>query len=164
MTALNAFNSMQTLLISSEEILEIAFPSTELPRPGLIGDTKIEIAQIKYLKPVFGKMYDRLAEPEYGDFVHEYLKLPLALYVKSLVIDEADVTVGAMGILQPQPAYGNPVSSSKLALLKRRARNEADRLLRLAVEHVENNPERYPEYIPEDNILHRVGIRGGIVL
>lgn len=155
---------MNTLLITPEEILEIAFSSTESAREELIGDIKIETAQLKYIRPVFGKLYDRLSESEYEQFVTDYLKLPLALYVKSLVIDETAVTIGAMGVTQPAPRYGVASSLKQLTRLKQQARREADRLLGRAVDYVEQYPALFPDYDPQENILRRITCKGGIAL
>lgn len=155
---------MKRLLISPEEVLEIAFGTPEGLRPELVGDVRIETAQLKYLKPVFGALYDRLGEEAYAPFVTDYLKLPLALYIKALTIDNAAVTIGAMGVTQTETGYAVPGSPGQLARLRQQTRTEADILLRKAVEEVERHPERFPGYDPRENILNRISCRGGVAL
>ena len=48
------------LLITPAEVLETAFPATEQFRDDLIRPTMIEVAQLQYLQPVFGALFDAL--------------------------------------------------------------------------------------------------------
>lgn len=78
---------MNTLLISSAEALSLAFTPAEFQREELIPAVTIETAQLRYLKPAFGPLYDCLNEPRYEAFVERYVKPALACYVRALVID-----------------------------------------------------------------------------
>ena len=69
------------LLITPAEVLETAFPATEQFRDDLIRPTMIEVAQLQYLQPVFGALFDALEEERYSDFVSTYIKPPLAYYI-----------------------------------------------------------------------------------
>ena len=66
---------MNTLLISSAEALSLAFTPAEFQREELIPAVTIETAQLRYLKPAFGPLYDCLNEPRYEAFVERYVKL-----------------------------------------------------------------------------------------
>ena len=75
------------LLITPAEVLETAFPATEQFRDDLIRPTMIEVAQLQYLQPVFGTLFDALEEERYSDFVSTYIKPPLSYYIRCMVID-----------------------------------------------------------------------------
>ena len=96
------------LLITPAEVLETAFPATEQFRDDLIRPTMIEVAQLQYLQPVFGALFDALEEERYSDFVSTYIKPPLAYYIRCMVIDELTASVGTLGILQEKSDYVGP--------------------------------------------------------
>ena len=98
------------LLITPAEVLQTAFPATEQFRDDLIRPTMIEVAQLQYLQPVFGALFDALEEERYSDFVSTYIKPPLAYYIRCMVIDELTASVGTLGILQEKSDYGSPAS------------------------------------------------------
>lgn len=155
---------MNNLLIQPSEVVQLAFPSSEGIREDLVSDLQIETAQIKYLKPVFGALYNVLNTPTYAPFVTEYIHKPLAFFVRSLSIEELGTSVNMMGVMQTKSEFSMPVSIREQALLRKKARSNARAFLLQAVEHVENNPTLFPEYDPNENILHRRSLLGGIAL
>lgn len=150
------------LLITPAEVLETAFPATKQLRDDLIRPTMIEVAQLQYLQPVFGALFDALEE--YSDFVSTYIKPPLAYYVRCMVIDELTASVGTLGILQGKSDFGSPASIRLQERLRRQARTTAERLLDRAVGIVEANPESFPEYDSEQNLRHCLLLKGGFIL
>lgn len=152
------------LLITPAEVLEIAFPATEQFREELIRPSIIEAAQLQHLKPIFGNLYDQLNESRYAEFITDYLKAPLAYYVRCMVIDEMCAVLGTTGILQGKTDYGSAASIRQQERLRRHARNTADRLLDHAIEQVEAHPELYPEYDAEQNLRKCLLFKGGFIL
>lgn len=73
---------MTDLLITAAEVLETAFPSNEYVPEGMIVPARIETAQLGFLRPVFGKLYDKLGEEPYAAFCRTYIKPALAYYVR----------------------------------------------------------------------------------
>ena len=155
---------MTDLLITAPEVLETAFPSNEYVPEGMIVPARIETAQLGFLRPVFGKLYDKLGEEPYAAFCRTYIKPALAYYVRYLMVDEQCAAIGAAGIRQNKSAYTEAVPDSRLHRLRRQARNDADTLLDKAIDYVENNPAMFPEYDPKENIRRRVLIKGGFIL
>ena len=155
---------MTDLLITAAEVLETAFPSNEYVPEGMIVPARIETAQLGFLRPVFGKLYDKLGEEPYAAFCRTYIKPALAYYVRYLMVDEQCAAIGAAGVRQNKSAYTEAVPDSRLHRLRRQARNDADTLLDKAIDYVENNPEMFPEYDPKENIRRRVLIKGGFIL
>ena len=155
---------MTDLLITAAEVLETAFPSNEYVPEGMIVPARIETAQLGFLRPVFGKLYDKLGEEPYAAFCRTYIKPALAYYVRYLMVDEQCAAIGAAGVRQNKSAYTEAVPDSRLHRLRRQARNDADTLLDKAIDYVENNPAMVPEYDPKENIRRRVLIKGGFIL
>ena len=155
---------MTDLLITAAEVLETAFPSNEYVPEGMIVPARIETAQLGFLRPVFGKLYDKLGEEPYAAFCRTYIKPALAYYVRYLMVDEQCAAIGAAGVRQNKSAYKEAVPDSRLHRLRRQARNDADTLLDKAIDYVENNPAMFPEYDPKENIRRRVLIKGGFIL
>ena len=155
---------MTDLLITAAEVLETAFPSNEYVPEGMIVPARIETAQLGFLRPVFGKLYDKLGEEPYAAFCRTYIKPALAYYVRYLMVDEQCAAIGAAGVRQNKSAYTEAVPDSRLHRLRRQARNDADTLLDKAIDYVENNPAMFPEYDPKENIRRRVLKKGGFIL
>ena len=155
---------MTDLLITAAEVLETAFPSNEYVPEGMIVPARIETAQLGFLRPVFGKLYDKLGEEPYAAFCRTYIKPALAYYVRYLMVDEQCAAIGAAGVRQNKSAYTEAVPDRRLHRLRRQARNDADTLLDKAIDYVENNPAMFPEYDPKENIRRRVLIKGGFIL
>lgn len=152
------------LLITPAEVLETAFPATEQFRDDLIRPTMIEVAQLQYLQPVFGALFDALEEERYSDFVSTYIKPPLAYYIRCMVIDELTASVGTLGILQEKSDYGSPASIRLQERLRRQARTTASVYLDRAVGVIEANPESFPEYDRNRNLRHCLLLKGDFIL
>ncbi len=155
---------MKTTLIAPDEVWEIAFPGSDYLSRENITPTQIEAAQLKYLKPALGKLYEALEESRYASLVAESLKAPLAWYVRSLVLEELSATTGSLGVAQPKSDYTTPLSPKQILSLRKQARNRADTLLDRAIETIEASPSTFPEYDSKQNIRHQLSTRGGIVL
>ena len=152
------------LLVTPVEVWEIAFPPNANGPDDQINETLIETAQLRYLKPVLGPLYDTLGESRQESFVTQFLKKPLAYYVKSLALSLMSASVGSLGILEGKTDYAAPVSIRQLHLLRKEARHQADLLLEQSIEYIEANPTLFPEYDPHRNIRHKIRMQGGLVL
>ena len=153
---------MNTLLISSAEALSLAFTPAEFQREELIPAVTIETAQLRYLKPAFGPLYDYLNEPRYEAFVERYVKPALACYVRALVIDARAAAVGPSGIVQARTQYTEAAPAEAAERLRRQALRDAETLLGEAIEFVER--QDFPEYDPDLGIRRRVLFKGGLIL
>lgn len=150
--------------MSVEEVLSLAFVSTERLREELVSEQQIRAAQLRYLEPVFGRLYRELTAQRYADFVSEYLKPALAWYVRGLVIAGLPGYIGSGGILQGETDYAEAASLQRQDRLRRDALRMARGLLKRALRYVEANPGMFPEYDSRDNVLNKVSLDGGIVL
>lgn len=152
------------LLITPAEVLETAFPATEQFRDDLIRPTMIEVAQLQYLQPVFGALFDALEEERYSDFVSTYIKPPLAYYIRCMVIDELTASVGTLGHPAGEIGLRFTGFDPPAGAPQKAARTTAERLLDRAVGVIEANPESFPEYDPEQNLRHCLLLKGGFIL
>lgn len=75
----------------------------------MIVPARIETAQLGFLRPVFGKLYDKLGEEPYAAFCRTYIKPALAYYVRYLMVDEQCAAIGAAGVRQNKSAYTEAV-------------------------------------------------------
>lgn len=109
-------------------------------------------------------MFDAILQGEYPDFVAEFLKLPLALLTKSIILHSADYVVGAMGVSRQNNPNASPLSSREYGLALRHLRSDAMVHLRCAMEHLEANRNKYPLYNPAQSRFKEVSIQGGVIL
>ncbi len=152
------------LMISAREVIEIAFAGTEHVREELISETRIELAQQRFLKPALGGLYNAVAEGKYPDLLFDYLKAPLALYVKYLILPELSAQATSQGVVQYKNEHMTPASATTLALARRKVRNDARILLDRALTHIVAHPECYPEFDSVRDAAIRTSMRGGIIL
>lgn len=151
-------------LISPREVVEIAFAGSEPLNESSVGETVIMTAEQKFIRPVLGNLYDSLLNNLYPELLDEYIKAPLALYVKLLVLPSMAVHTGTMGIVQHHSKNMETSSRSQQSALESQTRASAMSLIKRAITHIELNPTRYPEYDGSQNILNKTSIEGHIVL
>lgn len=152
------------LLISPAEVVEIAFQESEGLRGDIIKDPVIRMAEIKYIKPVLGSFYDNIREERYREFVNKFIKPPLAFYVRSLVVDNLTVSLGNLGAMQYSADKMKTAPENESAKIKKKARYDADTLLKHAIDYMENHSGEFPSYDRRENIKNRIEIKGGIIL
>lgn len=153
------------LLMTPEEAVRAAFGSTDAVAAGLVTESLLLAAQRRYLRPVLGGAFcDALAAGKYDTFLDSCVKPVLALFVKYLVLPDAAVRTGRLGIVKFGGDSFEPADDATLARLRRRVRADAETLLAAAVELLEAAPAEYPEYDCRGNVKHRVSVDGGIVL
>lgn len=88
------------LLITSSEVISLAFNAREQISTMSIRPLKIDIAQEHFIRPRFGDLlFDRMCEGQYADFVDRYIKPALAHYVRYGVIDELSVGISDNGAI-----------------------------------------------------------------
>ena len=73
---------MTQLLITSQQVIDLAFAANEKITPVSIKETKIDAAQEKYIRPVLGKLYDALVAGKYPELLKDYIQPALAYYVR----------------------------------------------------------------------------------
>ena len=153
------------LLMTPAEAAEAAFGSGDAVGAGIVTEGAVREAQQNYLRPVLGASFcGALEEGRYGAFVAEYLRPALALFVKYLVLPDAAVHTGRLGVVRFEGEDFAPADEQTLRLLRSRIRARAETLLAAAVERLEAVPADFPDYDPRENVKRRVSMEGGVVL
>lgn len=150
-------------LITPAEVLELAFPSNQYLPEEMILPAKIDAAQYRFLKPAFGGLYVYLTELRYETFLCQFVKPALAYYVRYLVIDELCASTGTSGVLQVETDYAESASEKSMEKVKRQAKEDADVLLRQALDYVEAHTDQFPEYDEEQEQGRRICMKGGFI-
>lgn len=153
-------------LITPSEVVALAFDSPHTIEQGAIPPHAILAAEQSFLLPALGEeFYESLfveePEAECVAFVEEYLKQPLALYVASRMVPVLAVRIGSAGAVRLAGESFEQVDEATLRKVVARLRNDADRLLERATNHLASHPELYPSYEPQSISLRIVG---GVVM
>lgn len=153
------------LLMTPAEVVAAAFGGGDVIDAAIVTENAVLAAQRRYLRPVFGvSFYGALEQGRYGAFLAEYVRPALALFVKYLVLPDAAVRPGRLGIVRFGGEYFEPADGAALKLLRERVRAEAETSLAAAVERLEAAPAEFPEYDSRENIRRRLSVAGGVVL
>lgn len=156
-------------LVSPAEVLTIAFGTTHTLRESDVPDHTILAAERKFLLPVLGvEFFDRLVgeEPTTADraFAENYLKMPLALYVASLLLPTIALQVGAAGVVRVAGESFRAADERCVVRLCRRLRSDAGALLDSATDYLAAHPDLYPLYQPQNNVRKRISLNGGVIV
>lgn len=146
-------------LITTEDVISLAFSSVENYRADIINKADIVAAEQRFLLPIIGAaLYERLLRGDYALLRTEYVAPQVAAWTRYIVEP-----------LMPTRCFechNEEVDNAEIV-----ARNMALRNLRSVAhtlscrlsDHLDAAPAEYPEYNPENNILKRCSIDGGIV-
>ena len=151
-------------LISTSHLLQFAFGNGEYLPPDTFSEADITAAEERYLVPVIGPaLYEKLLAGEYAELRDNYLARPLALFTRLALQPRLDIRTGQCGTTAPKSSWGEPADEEALRRQCRALRSQARTLLRRAVAYLETHPGKFPEYLPEKNILNRCTTDGGFV-
>jgi hypothetical protein len=153
------------LLITPAQVVQLAFKAPDFIREDMICEATILAAEQKFIRPVLGDpLCDALLAGKYPALLTDYVKPSLALYIKMEMTVALAIQTGAAGVVELNSRNLARATDAKTRAATQRLGGEAGLLMVRAVRHIEANPKKYPEYNPADNIMHRMSIRGGIVL
>ena len=132
-------------LITAQEVIELAFAENSNMREESISDTSIRIAEIKYIKPVFGNMYSMLGTT-YATFTNEYLKPALAYFVKCEIVSSIAIDMSNSGIAVANPQYQSAASDKQRQRLYDSEMSKAKVLLDDALAYISAHKEEFPDF------------------
>lgn len=132
-------------LITAKEVIELAFAENSNMREESISSTSIRIAEIKYLKPVFGNMYALLAS-RYSEFLDEYIKPALAYFVKCEIMSSIAIDMSNSGVAVANPQYQSAASDKQRQRLYDSEMSKAKVLLDEALSYIHTHIEDFPDY------------------
>ena len=133
-------------LITAQEVIELAFAENSNMREESISDTSIRIAEIKYIKPVFGNMYSMLGTT-YATFTNEYLKPALAYFVKCEIVSSIAIDMSNSGIAVANPQYQSAASDKQRQRLYDSEMSKAKVLLDDALAYISAHAEEFPDFV-----------------
>ena len=76
------------LLISKQDVVNMAYVPSEQMRAELVPQAVIAEAQYKFIKPVLNGLYEQLLADAHSELCELYVKPALAYYVKYLIITQ----------------------------------------------------------------------------
>lgn len=155
---------MQNLLITPNEVVELAFTPYDQIDPAVLTDTRIEAAQLKFLRSPLKKMYAALVAGLYPEFCTEFIKPALAYFVKYHIFRHLSVRIGNDGIIRLHMPDAVPADSPEIDRLRQESRETANILLNKAFHHLRNNATDFPEFDTQENHCRWPRINSGIVL
>lgn len=148
-------------LITAQEVVELAFAENSNMREESISDTSIRIAEIKYIKPVFGNMYAMLGTA-YADFTNQYIKPALAYFVKCEIVSSIAIDMSNSGIAVANPQYQSAASDKQRQRLYDSEMSKAKVLLDDALAYISSHREEFPDF--EGQTPKRHYRNGGLIL
>ena len=148
-------------LITAQEVVELAFAENSNMREESISDTSIRIAEIKYIKPVFGNMYSMLGTT-YEDFTNEYIKPALAYFVKCEIVSSIAIDMSNSGIAVANPQYQSAASDKQRQRLYDSEMSKAKVLLDDALAYISTHAEDFPDFVGTAPKRH--SRTGGLIL
>lgn len=154
---------MDRLFLTLDEVAQLTCIDRDGRNGGILDDNVILLAQLSLLKPLLGEFYRELERGRYPAFVAGYLKLPLALWVKSIIMRNSMVSTGGMGVVRQSAPNLAAAGDSDMAQAVMVLRSQARVLMENALDHLRRNAALYPEHEP----LHRRRLRrimGGMIL
>lgn len=155
---------MTKLLITSQQVIDLAFAANEKITPVSIKETKIDAAQEKYIRPVLGKLYDALVAGKYPELLKDYIQPALAYYVRYSSIPDLALKLNDKGAQLYTAEYANSATDKQRAEMRQQAKDDANALLDKAVRYISEKKTEFPEYDCRENIRNKVISNGGIIL
>lgn len=158
-------------MITAQEVIDIAFNDVNF-LPSKIKSSYIDIAMYDFLRPEIGAdFYDAIIAdqekqtptPAITTFVNTYLKPSLAFYVKYVAIPDIATSLSNMGLINEFSQTSNTVSDRQRGELMQQTKNNAEALMKKAIDYLEKNSTDFPDYNTEEKVSEKVKVRGGII-
>ena len=130
-------------IITSQEVVDIAFPANSNMKASSINEYVIHATEIKYIRAALGEaLYAKLGElPE----LCALLKPALAFFVKCELIPSLSLSMSNGGIAVTNPQYMTAATDKQRTLLYESELSKAYTLLNEALEQIAASG-KYPEY------------------
>lgn len=152
--------------ITAAQVIAKAYVNQNL-RTEWITANHIKLALLNYMKPQLSGLYDLCIATTPSATIQtlctNYLLDPLAFYVKYQALPDMFVQMSNVGAMQMNEQYSTSSSTADRNVLRNQALNDANALMRVAIEHIEDNADLYPEYTRCENVTNRIKNMGGII-
>jgi hypothetical protein len=159
---------MASNFITQQEVVDLAFEKDI--RTGYIKDSKIEAAELKYMRPALTEtLFNRLNQSnedlnEKELALKALIKKALAFYVGFLVIPSISLQVTNRGTQLPTGQNSNTGSDKQRGQIRDTYLSMADTFKDEAVKYIEDNIESFREYYEAyKSSSNKIKRRGGII-
>ncbi len=156
---------MKTLL-STQQVLDLAFAAGEYLPPEAITRAMISAAEERYIRPIVGRnLYQHLLEGAYEELSDNCIRPLAALGVKRLLLPQLRLRPALCGVVEPKAQGWQSASDKSLEAADRALRLEIESLSRRLHEELERRHAEgsLEEYLPEENIRNRCRNHGGLL-
>ncbi len=155
---------MLKTLISRDDVIRLAFASTDYVPPTMLSQSDIAAAEFRYIIPVTGrKLYDKMLEGAYEELLAEYVASALALYTRYMVQPALNVATSAAGLSVAASSSADAADSAARMELQTSLRSRAHALLERLSQFLGDNAADYAEYDPREDVLKYCSTDGGFV-
>lgn len=148
-------------IITAQEVIDIAFAENTNMKAASINKEVIHTAELKYIKPVLGAVYDN--RDMHAEFFDNYVKSALAFFVKVEVIPSLSINLSNGGAVVINPQYSTPATDKQRMLLIDSELGKAQTLLDEAVCYILDHAEDFPEF-KQQQATPKYNIIGGVIL
>jgi len=158
-------------LITQNRIAELSFSNGETFEDGLIKDAIIEVAQLRWIKPMLGNdLWDTL-ESEYPNYstvnqtLVDRLETPMAFFVKYEIIPDMSVNQTSAGLQVLDTEYSKSATDTQRGQIQDQALVHAKNLLAEVTRWIEKETviSDYPDYLTTGNASNSISRKGGIL-
>ncbi|MCC8087932.1 MAG: hypothetical protein LIO79_01495 [Rikenellaceae bacterium] len=149
-------------LITADEVIEIAFTYKDQISRRIVTDCLITTAQVKFIKPVLGKLFTAIMENKFDWFNRNYIKPPLAFFVKYLTFAELSTSTGNIGVFTNRNTGKHYLTHQETMRYRRETKKNADILLEEAINYIFENTDQFEGFLPP--IRNSRIISGGFIL
>lgn len=155
---------MRSNIITSAEVVALAFTDGGYLSPDVISEADIAVAVERWIVPVVGEsLLEAVAAGQYEELKEEYLKPAIALYTRLVVQPRLAAATGQLGLTvvggTPQRAASDALRSELSRAIRERAKTALKRLSR----YLDAHTSEVAEYDEKCNILKRCSCDGGFV-
>ncbi len=151
-------------LISPVRVVELAFPDGAIP-PSSVSEIDIAAAEERWIVPVIGReLHEALLNGDHAALRDDYLAAPTALFTRAALQPRLDIHTDRCGTAAPKTVCGQPASTEALRNLRTQLLQEARTLLHRVSEYLRTHTKEFPLYDPDNDILARRTVAGGILL
>ncbi len=157
---------MMQPLISSEEVLSLAFSRQEYLPYDLPSPQQILSAQERYIRPVVGEaLYKALGEGAYPELLANFVAPVIAYGVRSLLLGQLRLKIATGGLMEPSGEGWKAISAESLRAAQQALRSQFEPLRSRLDRELKYLSEQglLPEYEPTLNVRERCRIYGGFV-
>ena len=155
---------MKHNIITSQQVVDIAFSDGGYLSPSMIVEEDIAVATERWVKPVVGEaLLEAVEAGKYEELKGEYLLPVVAFYTRLLVQPRLNAISSQAGLAVAVGASCKAAEQSLREEHMRAIRLRARAALTALAEYLNAHAEEIEEYDPKCNVLNRCSCDGGIV-